>query len=170
MVGVCCLSSCEYSLHELHRWAQQEAGSSRSKPFELPALLVVEPPPFIDQGSITDPFAIARLNGFSVTLDEQLSQVLFDAPQNGRYLSPLKNLMLQKIQLIATIVYRAERTALIQYKDTIYFVKVGMMIGKNGGTVTDIRGDAIQIREIIDNGSGKLVPRVMTISTTLLKK
>ncbi|WP_092487105.1 pilus assembly protein PilP [Candidatus Ichthyocystis hellenicum] len=156
-INIFLLTACvSESKRDLELWVQEE--DKRYAKSEFPKLggAVVNPEKFVPVA--VDPFQASRIGVFLGKSD--------DNPDYTRslHLPPLKDVSLQDIKLIGLIINKNLRMAVIQHGPNLFRVGIGTKIGTNGGVVTSINGSGINIKQRIDDGTGKIVDKVSFIS------
>jgi type IV pilus assembly protein PilP len=81
-----------------------------------------------------------------------------------RILTPLEKIGLNQIRLVAVIIMKNNRIAMVEEASGKgYEVGVGTYIGKNQGKVSEIKDSSIMIKELVNDYKGRLKERVQEI-------
>ncbi len=86
------------------------------------------------------------------------------AKQPERILTPLEKIELSQIRLVAVIIMKNRRIAMVEEASGKgYEVGIGTYIGKNQGKVFEIRKSSIVVKELVMDYKGRLKERVQEI-------
>ena len=81
-----------------------------------------------------------------------------------RILTPLEKIELSQIRLVAVIITKSRRIAMVEEASGKgYEVMVGTFIGKNQGRITQIKDDSIVVKEPIKDLMGKFSERIQEV-------
>jgi len=81
-----------------------------------------------------------------------------------RILTPLEKIELSQIRLVAVIIMKNKRIAMVEEANGKgYEVGIGTYIGKNQGKVSEIKSSSIVIKELVQDYKGRLKEQVQEI-------
>ena len=82
----------------------------------------------------------------------------------AKFALPIEDFDISQFKLIAIVVEKTEKYALVGLPDGKYYtVREGMKVGINDGKVTRILADGLIVREIVKDYRGKLAPKDTTL-------
>ena len=149
---------------ELRSWMAQERANA--KPHITP---LEEPKPFKPQAYLgsegMDPFNPIKL--IQVLRRESASQSNISTalltPELSRRKEPLEAEPLDTMSMVGSLDKKGVPTALVKVGSLLYQVRVGNYLGQNYGKVTKITENAVQLREIVQDGGGDWIERTSTL-------
>jgi len=132
---------------DLRAWMDSVGKDGASKIEPLPQVKQVEAFEY-QQGALSDPFMARSLRP---TGKGGLQ------PDVGRPKQPLEEFPLDALRMVGTITRpgKSLKAIIKAPKGTLYTVQVGDRIGQNFGTILKIGEDGLQIKELIQDGSGE---------------
>ena len=93
---------------------------------------------------------------------EESRPVVDEGPK--RILTPLEKIELSQIRLVAVIIMKNKRIAMVEEANGKgYEVGIGTYIGKNRGKVSEIKSSSIVIKELVKDYKGRLKEQVQEI-------
>lgn len=94
--------------------------------------------------------------------EEIMPNIVDDQPK--RILTPLEKIELSQIRLVAVIISKNRRIAMVEEANGKgYEVGIGNYIGKNQGKVSEIKNSSIVVTELVKDFQGKLKEHVQEI-------
>jgi len=160
MIAAGALSGCARDDNEeLARWMQDLRGRTQPKvePISEPVRFV--PQAYQSEGA-TSPFdrekltaALRRASGAA-----NPNQTLL-TPELNRRKEPLEAEPLDAIAMVGLLDQKGQRVALVKVNNLLYQVKVGNYLGQNYGRITRITESEINLREIVQDGTGEWIER-----------
>lgn len=166
LVLAACLSlvACTSSEHEeLQTWMAQERANAkpRVKPLEEPKLFT--PQAYLGSEGM-DPFNPLKLMQVlrRESVQSNANTSLMAAELNRRK-EPLEAEPLDAMTMVGSLDKKGVPTALIRVGTLLYQVRAGNYLGQNYGKITRITETSIQLREIVQDGSGDWIERNSTL-------
>ncbi|MEJ8293801.1 pilus assembly protein PilP [Delftia tsuruhatensis] len=166
LVLAACLSlvACTSSEHEeLQTWMAQERANAkpRIKPLEEPK--VFTPQAYLGSEGM-DPFNPLKLMQVlrRESVQSNANTSLMAAELNRRK-EPLEAEPLDAMTMVGSLDKKGVPTALIRVGTLLYQVRAGNYLGQNYGKITRITETSIQLREIVQDGSGDWIERNSTL-------
>ncbi|MCF6247346.1 MAG: pilus assembly protein PilP [Desulfobacula sp.] len=105
-----------------------------------------------------------KIDPFRPLFQEKAATPLPSKKVPARILTPLEKIELNQIRLVAVIVMKDRRIAMVEEAGGKgYEVSVGTYIGKQSGKITQIKDSSIVIREPVRDFKGRLSERVQEI-------
>ena len=165
LIGSALLAGCTASDEdELRAWMAQERANAKPRVTPLE-----EPKPFKPQaytaGEGMDPFNPLKL--IQVLRRESASQSNISTalltPELSRRKEPLEAEPLDTMSMVGSLAKKGVPTALVKVGSLLYQVRVGNYLGQNYGKVTKITENAVQLREIVQDGGGDWIERTSTL-------
>jgi type IV pilus assembly protein PilP len=134
----------------------------------LPQVKPYEPVPYTAEG-VVDPFRPDRIDvaGAPKAPRSDLSKT---APDLNRPKEPLEAFPLESLQMLGTIMQNRETFALVKAGPNLYRVKKGNYLGLNFGIVTGIDEISINLKELVQDGTGEWVERASALQLLEAKK
>ncbi|MDR3393804.1 MAG: pilus assembly protein PilP [Parasulfuritortus sp.] len=132
---------------DLRAWMDATGKDGASKMEPLPEVKQVESFEY-QQGQLQDPFMARSLRP---TGKGGLQ------PDVGRPKQPLEEFPLDALRMVGTLARPGKPLSAIikDPKGTLHTVQVGNRIGQNFGTITKITDDSLEIKELVQDGSGE---------------
>lgn len=143
---------------EIQAWMVQVEKETVPKVKPLPEPKTFEPYAY-GVREAPDPFAPVKLLG-EVPLAQAGNA---NAPDQNRPKEVMENFPLDTMRMVGTIQKGGVTYALLQVERTLYRVRSGQRIGQNYGRITRVSGDAIEIRESVQDATGDWVERTAHI-------
>ncbi|MCK5696380.1 MAG: pilus assembly protein PilP, partial [Desulfobacula sp.] len=135
-------------VESVHQVAEQEADSQKPD--------IQKKAHYASQGKI-DPFSPLIQDK-----SEESRPVVDEGPK--RILTPLEKIELSQIRLVAVIIMKNKRIAMVEEANGKgYEVGIGTYIGKNQGKVSEIKSSSIVIKELVKDYKGRLKEQVQEI-------
>lgn len=157
---VACTSS---EQEELQTWMAQERANARPriKPLEEPKLFT--PQAYLGSESM-DPFNPMKLMQVlrRESVQSNANTSLMAAELNRRK-EPLEAEPLDAMTMVGSLDKKGVPTALVRVGTLLYQVRSGNYLGQNYGKITRITETSIQLREIVQDGSGDWIERNSTL-------
>ncbi|CAB5664962.1 Pilus assembly protein, PilP [Delftia tsuruhatensis] len=158
------LSACSASDEDdLRSWMAQERANAkpRIRPLE-------EPKPFTPQAYLgadgMDPFNPMKLMQVLRRESAQANaNTSLIAAELNRRKEPLEAEPLDAMTMVGSLDKKGVPAALIKVGTLLYQVRVGNYLGQNYGKITRITETSIQLREIVQDGSGDWIERNSTL-------
>ncbi|HEX7340385.1 MAG TPA: pilus assembly protein PilP [Rhodanobacteraceae bacterium] len=152
------LAGCTRGTADLHQWvAQQKAKKGAPLP-PLPVIKTFETFAYTDQDK-RDPFSPA------VSQQQKQQQANGPHPDLNRPRQPLEAFALDSLKMVGSIGAGKGRIALIADPDgKIHRVHINNYMGQNYGRVTAIKGDEVDLVELVSNGNGGWMERKASIA------
>ncbi|HBG51794.1 MAG TPA: pilus assembly protein PilP [Gammaproteobacteria bacterium] len=164
LASLACLAAagCGRDHADLHEWMDQIRSEEKVSIDPLPVLKPYEK--FVyEPAGLKSPFLD--------TLEEQRVERLADAgaggvrPDLNRRKEALEAYPLDALRMVGTLSRGGNTWALIQAPDqTISRIGIGNYLGENYGRVTQIESNAVQLTELISNGTGGWIERQAAIA------
>jgi type IV pilus assembly protein PilP len=164
LASLACLAAagCGRDHADLHEWMDQIRSEEKVSIDPLPVLKPYEK--FVyEPAGLKSPFLD--------TLEEQRVEGLADAgaggvrPDLNRRKEALEAYPLDALRMVGTLSRGGNTWALIQAPDqTISRIGIGNYLGENYGRVTQIESNAVQLTELISNGTGGWIERQAAIA------
>jgi type IV pilus assembly protein PilP len=86
-------------------------------------------------------------------------------PDLKRPKEALESFSLESLKFVGHFLQGTKNAAMISAPDNnVYTIKVGNYIGQNFGVVTNISRDELTVKEMIQDGTGGYVERLVTIN------
>ena len=112
-------------------------------------------------GNRRDPFTPESEGGLSV----DVAGIDGPRPDLNRRKEELESYSLDAMSMVGTLQQKADNWGLVQTEDgTIHRVKPGNYLGRNYGLITGIDEDRIDLRELIQDGSGAYLERQASLT------
>lgn len=165
------LSACGSSGEdELRDWMLEQRANT--KPSVTP---LTEPKKFVpesyDQEGMLEPFNPLKL---TQALRKDSTQIAANAaliePEMRRRKEPLEAYPLDAIAMVGSLNKSGAPTALVKVDNLIYQVKVGNYLGQNYGKILKITETSVQLREIVQDGTGDWTERTANLELQEGKK
>ena len=158
------LAGCGHSGEEdLRAWMDELRATTRPRVTPL-----TEPKQFIPQSYIgdsgADPFSVTKLTQ-ALRRDsvQSVSNASLVAPEMARRKQPLEAYPLDAMVMVGSLNKTGTPTALLSVDKLLYQVRVGDYLGQNYGKIVKINETGIQIREIVQDGSGDWIERMTAL-------
>ncbi|MCL2871996.1 MAG: pilus assembly protein PilP [Betaproteobacteria bacterium] len=147
------LAGCGEPNSDLRTWMNEQGKGMRGKIEPIPEVQEYEPFTY-DAGKLQDPF-------FPRKIDTQPEK---GDPRNGHKPEPLEAYSLDGLKMVGTLSRDKVMYALIQApgKD-VYQVSVGNYMGQDYGKIISITETEIQLRELVQDGTGDWTDRSNTV-------
>ncbi len=124
---------------------------------QIEPLLIEEKAEYYDAKGKIDPFLPLIQEKI-----EEPQPAADDSPQ--RILTPLEKIELSQIRLVAVIIMEKKRIAMVEEATGKgYEITIGTFIGRNQGTVTEIKDSSIVVTELVKDFKGKLKEQTQEI-------
>jgi len=148
------LAGCGEPNGDLRTWMNEQGKGMRGKIEPIPEVQEYEPFTY-DAAKLQDPFFPRKIN----TQDDSRSD-----PDKGRPPEPLEAYPLDGLKMVGTLSRDKVMYALIQApgKD-VYQVTVGNHMGQDRGRIISITETEIQLRELVQDGTGDWTDRSNTV-------
>lgn len=167
MVLSACTSSGE---DELRDWMLEQRANT--KPSVTP---LTEPKKFVpesySQEGMLEPFNLLKL---TQALRRDSTQIAANAaliePEMKRRKEPLEAYPLDAIVMVGSLNKSGVPTALVKVDNLIYQVKAGNYLGQNYGKILKITETSVQLREIVQDGTGDWAERASSLELQEGKK
>ena len=165
MLAAClAVSGCSSSdQEELQSWMAQERANAkpRVKPLEEPKIFT--PQAYLGSDGM-DPFNPMKLMQVLRRESAQSSaNTTLIASELNRRKEPLEAEPLDAMTMVGSLDKKGVPTALVRVGSLLYQVRAGNYLGQNYGKVTRITETSIQLREIVQDGSGDWIERNSTL-------
>lgn len=158
------VSGCSSSdQEELQTWMAQERANARPrvKPLEEPKIFT--PQAYLGSDGM-DPFNPMKLIQVLRRESAQTSaNTTLIASELNRRKEPLEAEPLDAMTMVGSLDKKGVPTALVRVGALLYQVRAGNYLGQNYGKVTRITETSIQLREIVQDGSGDWIERNSTL-------
>lgn len=154
------LSACGDAQGELQAWMEQQRLEIKPnvKPIEPPKKF---DPQAYETGASVEPFSRQKLM-VALRQDAQQPNSLLAAELNRRR-EPLEAYPLDNMTMVGSVVRQGEPQALLRVDKLLYQVRVGSYLGQNYGRITQITETEIALREIVQDGAGEWIERVVNL-------
>ncbi len=141
---------------DLDRWMKERKAVIKGKIAPLPELGRYEPFVYNADGALSDPFKGRRAaDGAGGGLKPDLNR-----PKEA-----LESFPLESLKFVGHLLQGKKNEALVSAPDSnVYRIRVGNYLGQNFGVVTGINQEAITVKEMVQDGAGDYIERVVTIS------
>lgn len=165
------LSACTSSGEdELRDWMVEQRANT--KPSVTP---LTEPKKFVpesyDQEGMLEPFNPLKL---TQALRRDSTQIAANAaliePEMKRRKEPLEAYPLDAIAMVGSLNKSGIPTALVKVDNLIYQVRAGNYLGQNYGKILRINETSVQLREIVQDGTGDWTERAASLELQEGKK
>lgn len=165
------LSACTSSGEdELRDWMVEQRANT--KPSVTP---LTEPKKFVpesyDQEGMLEPFNPLKL---TQALRRDSTQIAANAaliePEMKRRKEPLEAYPLDAIAMVGSLNKSGIPTALVKVDNLIYQVRAGNYLGQNYGKILKINETSVQLREIVQDGTGDWTERAASLELQEGKK
>ncbi len=165
MLAACLVASgCSSSdQEELQTWMAQEKANAkpRVKPLEEPKAFT--PQTYLGADGM-DPFNPLKLMQVLRRESAQTNaNTTLIASELNRRKEPLEAEPLDAMTMVGSLDKKGVPTALIKVGALLYQVRSGNYLGQNYGKITRITETSIQLREIVQDGSGDWIERTSTL-------
>ena len=105
-----------------------------------------------------------KIDPFKPLIQAKSEAVAFFDKDPERILTPLEKIELSQIRLVAVIIMKNKRVAMVEEASGKgYEVGIGTYIGKNRGKVSEIKKSSIVITELVKNFKGKITEQTQEI-------
>jgi len=108
-----------------------------------------------------------KIDPFKPLIQEKTEEIMpksIDDERPKRILTPLEKIELSQIRLVAVIISKSKRIAMVEEANGKgYEVGIGTYIGKNQGKVSEIKNSSIVVTELVKDFQGKLKEHVQEI-------
>ena len=148
---------------ELRSWMAQERVNARPRITPLEEPKAFSPQAYLG-GDGMDPFSLLKLTQVwrRETQQANANTSLISAELNRRK-EPLESEPLDSMTMVGSLDKKGMPTALVKVGALLYQVRVGNYLGQNYGKVTRITETSIQLREIVQDGSGDWIEKTSTL-------
>jgi type IV pilus assembly protein PilP len=164
LVASLALSACASSeREELQTWMAQERANAkpRIQPLEEPKSFT--PQAYLGSDGM-DPFNPMKLMQVLRRESAQANaNTSLIAAELNRRKEPLEAEPLDAMTMVGSLDKKGTPTALVRVGNLLYQVRVGNYLGQNYGKITRITETSIQLREIVQDGSGDWIERNSTL-------
>lgn len=144
---------------EEHRDLKQELAQLtrdvRGKVDPLPQVKPYEPVPYAAEAML-DPFRPERIIVAQAGSATPLSKLV---PDEKRPREPLEAFPLESIQMVGTLSQQKHTFALVKAGPNLYRVRKGNYLGQNFGVIVGIDESHIDLKELVQDGTGEWVER-----------
>jgi type IV pilus assembly protein PilP len=135
----------------------------------LPQVKAYEPVPYTAD-SLVDPFRPDRIDVAAGSRAPKTADADKMAPDLNRPKEPLEAFPLEALTMLGTISQNRESFALVRAGANLYRVKKGNYLGLNFGVVTGIEEAQINVKELVQDGTGEWVERTTTLQLLETRK
>ena len=166
-LAVALVASCGGEEHgDLKRELDKLTENERGRVNPLPPIKDYKPVPYaaLKQPDPFRPDRIDTVGGGNKPVTSKL------APDTKRPREPLEAFALDAIQMQGTIRQNNEMFALVRAGPNLFRVRKGMYLGQNFGVITDIDDGQINIKELVQDGSGEWVDRASSLQMVEAKR
>lgn len=143
---------------DLRTWVKEQDKMQRPRIEPLPEVQPYEP--FLykaDADGLIDPFRPRKVD--QVKTPNARRDLEDKRPKEALEAYPLENL-----KMVGTLAQNKQIYALIKAPDNNLFrVRAGNYLGQNFGRITEVSDAAVQLKELVEDGSGDWVERVATL-------
>jgi type IV pilus assembly protein PilP len=145
---------------DIKRWMdeQRQASAPKIQPIKAPTPFV---PAAYTTAGMPDPFGIDRLTQ-ALRAQNAGNDALLRIEQKRRK-EPLEAVGLDNITMVGSIDRKGQQVALIKANNLIYQVRVGNYMGQDYGKITKITENTIELREVVQDGTGAWVEHNTTL-------
>jgi len=164
LLAASALAGCSQSGEDdLRAWMEELRATTRPRVTPL-----TEPKQFVPQNYIADsgadPFSISKLTQ-ALRRDsvQSVTNASLVAPEMARRKQPLEAYPLDAMTMVGSLNKTGTPTALLSVDKLLYQVRVGDYLGQNYGKIVKITETGIQIREIVQDGSGDWIERMTAL-------
>jgi type IV pilus assembly protein PilP len=142
---------------DLDRWMKDRKAKVKGRVDPLPELKKYEPFTYNADGSLSDPFKGRR------AANSQSGGGL--QPDLKRPKEALESFPLESLKFVGHFLQGSKNAAMVAAPDNnLYTIKVGNYIGQNFGLITKISRDELTVKEMVQDGTGGYVERLVTIN------
>lgn len=149
------VAGCGEEQGELKEELNQLTKDLRGRVDPLPQVQPYEPVPYRSEGEV-DPFRPERIVVVQAGLASPGGAL---KPDLDRPKEPLEAFPLESIVMVGTLMQKKESFALVKAGTNLYRVRKGNYMGQNFGVITSIDDHQIELKELIQEGSGDWVER-----------
>ncbi|MDR0479699.1 MAG: pilus assembly protein PilP [Burkholderiaceae bacterium] len=157
---LCFLAGCSSRHQDIQQWMDQQQRATSHRVAPIP-----EPTPFVPaaytQAQAVDPFGMDRLTQ-ALRSQKSGNDALLQVELNRRK-EPLEAFTLGSMAMVGSIKQKGREVALIKANNLIYQIQVGNYLGQDYGKVIKITENQIDLREIVQDGSGEWIERNATL-------
>ena len=151
------LSGCGGSSEsEVRQWMAQTKQQTRPYVHKVDAPKKFTPFTYTQQESVA-PFNPEKLEVAFAKLRKRSKSGI--KPDLKRRREPLEQVPLDTIKMVGSLRQQDKSYAVLQVDKMVYRAKVGNYLGQNFGKITNIKEDAVHIREIVQDASGEWTER-----------
>jgi type IV pilus assembly protein PilP len=144
---------------DLDLWMKQRKSQVKGKIQPLPEIGKYTPFNYNADGSLSDPFLARKAADSGGTKGGGLQ------PDLKRAKEALESFPLENLKFVGCLEQGKKSVALIAAPDNnVYQVRVGNYIGQNFGVITNLSKDEVAIKEMVQDGTGGYVERLVTIN------
>lgn len=149
---------------ELQQWMVEQKSMTKPKVKALSAPKTFNPTAYEGAGG-DEPFSaqklISSLKKESGASEKGSSLVL--AEQNRRK-GPLEAYPLDMLQMVGSLTKNGKKIALIRVNNMLYQVNLGEYLGQNFGLIQLLTETQVKLRELVQDGSGEWIERVVSLN------
>ena len=109
-----------------------------------------------------DPFGAAKIE-LAVAAAVKSKGGNANAPDTTRPKEPLEAHSLESLKMVGTLSQRGVTYALVRAEASVYRVKAGNYMGQNFGIITGISENQIDLKELVQDGSGDWIERKVAL-------
>ena len=158
------LAGCGNSGQEqIRQWLVEERNQTRPRVAPVPAPKQFKPEMYV-VGTALDPFNLQKLaQALRHDASQAASNGALVAPELARRKEPLESVPLDSMVMVGSILRQGVPVALVKVDNLLYQVKLGNYLGQNYGKVTKIGETEVDLREIVQDGSGEWIERAANL-------
>ncbi len=120
------------------------------------------PAPYVPQGDL-DPFNKEKLVRSLRQEAASSPQAQLINPELARRKEALEAFPLDSMEMVGSMSRAGKPVALIKIQNTLYSVRPGQYLGPNFGRVTRITPSEVVLRELVEEGAGEWVERMVSL-------
>jgi type IV pilus assembly protein PilP len=143
---------------ELARWMQDLRGRIQPKVDPIPEPVRFVPQAYQSEGAMS-PFEREKLTAALRRASGTNPNQALLTPELNRRKEPLEAEPLDAIAMVGLLDQKGQRVALVKVNNLLYQVKVGNYLGQNYGRIMRITESEINLREIVQDGTGEWIER-----------